>query len=104
MKNELAMLFLGAAGFLSIATELPAQPANCASRDVVLEQLDDRFNEIRQSIGLAGNNTVVEFFVNPVTQSWTVTMTYPSGQTCVMAAGTGFDTIAQSVHDPDDRV
>ena len=36
---------------------------NCGPRDMVVERLADRYGETRQSMGLGGNNSVIEVFV-----------------------------------------
>lgn len=72
------------------ATAEGAAP-NCARREQVVEQLANRYGETRQSIGLASNNAVMEVFASPETGSWTITMTLPSGLTCLLASGQAFE-------------
>lgn len=51
-------ILLAAVAFL-IPSMVIAQ-GNCAPRDMVVERLNEKYSETRQSIGLAANNAVVE--------------------------------------------
>ncbi len=70
---------------------------NCAPRQMVLEQLADKYGETRQSIGLGTNNAVVEIFASPETGTWTITVTTPDGQTCLVASGQSFEALAEAL-------
>ena len=84
------------------ATEVSAQSGNCAPRAVVLEQLADRFGETRRSIGLGSQGQVVEVFASDASGSWTITVTLPSGITCLVASGQSFETLADGLPNTDD--
>ena len=80
------------------ATEtLAQQPAACASRAAVVEKLASDYGEARQSIGLGNDNSVIEVFASPETGSWTITVTLPSGMTCLMASGQAFEALDEMV-------
>lgn len=66
------------------ATE--AQPT-CAARAQVIERLSAQFGETPRGIGLRQNDGLVEVFASEKTGSWTILMTRPDGQTCLVAAG-----------------
>ena len=71
-----------------------AQSANrCAEREVVLDRLGGKYGETRRTIGMTPNNSVVEMHASEETGSWTITVTHPNGVTCMVAAGTAFETI-----------
>jgi hypothetical protein len=101
MKQQFVLLSLGI-GALLLATQhafaqSPAQSSqNCAARASVLQQLSERYGETRQSIGLGGNDALVELFASRATGTWTITVTLPSGTTCVVAAGDAFETVADA--------
>jgi hypothetical protein len=60
--------------------------AQCGPHDKITEVLSQRFQENRQSLGLAGRAALIEIFVS--TQgTWTMTSTNAQGLTCVVAAG-----------------
>ncbi len=98
----LTRLFLPRAAIalaLSAATALPlsAQTRNCAERERVVERLSGTYGESRQSIGLAANNQVMEVFANLESGSWTVTVTLPSGLTCLIASGMAFEEVEEAL-------
>lgn len=72
-----------------------AQSVNgqCAPRAAVLNALGTKYAEARRAVGMAGQNTVMELFVNPATRSWTITATSPSGVTCLVASGSHFEAV-----------
>ncbi|GAA6164233.1 hypothetical protein NBRC116590_19370 [Pelagimonas sp. KU-00592-HH] len=78
------------------ADQVAAQQGNCAPRDVVLERLSDSYGETRQAIGLGANNAIVEVFAAE-TGSWTITVTFPNGATCLVASGQAYETLAETL-------
>lgn len=85
---------------VSSALALAALPArgdglqHCGPRQAIIDRLSDRFGETRQSVGLAGNNTVVETFASAETGTWTIIVTRPNGLTCLVASGQSFEALA----------
>lgn len=94
MKRHFIALSLGLGAMLLATQHAFAQSNRCAERDVIATQLFDKYYERRQSIGLGGNDTVVEVFASKRTGSWTITVTLPTGQTCIAASGSSFETLA----------
>ncbi|RMD93682.1 MAG: hypothetical protein D6811_04470 [Alphaproteobacteria bacterium] len=74
-----------------------AEGPNCAERARVLEQLAGRYGETRQSMGLASNNALIEVFASEETGSWTITMTLPSGLTCLIASGQAYERLREAL-------
>ncbi|GAA6188024.1 hypothetical protein [Litorivita sp. NS0012-18] len=70
---------------------------NCGPRDVVVERLASGYGETRQSIGLGANNQVVEVFASDESGTWTITVTMPSGMTCLVASGQAFEELAEAL-------
>lgn len=93
------MTTLTAAGALMLATmtEAAPNPRNCAPRQAVVTRLADGYGETRQSMGLGGNNAVVEIFASDETGSWTITVTNTEGITCLVASGQGFEELAEAL-------
>ena len=91
MQKTLFALSLGIAGYLLAVHGVMARQAQCAERRTIVESLQDRYGETRQSIGLAENNGVVEVFASTSTGSWTILFTSPSGSTCLVASGRNFE-------------
>lgn len=66
---------------------------NCAERERVIARLEGMFGESRQSIGLGSGGAVMEVYASPDTGTWTIIVTTPRGLTCVVGAGTAFETM-----------
>jgi hypothetical protein len=91
MQKTLFALSLGIAGYLLAAHGVMAQQAQCAERQTIVESLQDRYGETRQSIGLAQNDGIVEVFASTSTGSWTILFTAPNGSTCLVASGQNYE-------------
>ena len=92
MKHQFLALSLGVGAMILAADHAFAQqPRNCAERATVVERLSSTYGEVRQSIGLAPNNSVVEVFASAETGTWTITVTNPAGVTCLVASGQAFE-------------
>lgn len=96
MIEKLAPLALGFAGLILTPMAAQAQ-GQCATRDLVLSQLVDRYGETRRGMGLAANNSVVEVFAATETGTWTITVTMPDGRMCLVASGQGFETMTEDL-------
>lgn len=95
---HLAALTVAAATFIATTTDAIAQSArNCGPRDSVLNRLAENYGETRQSIGIGANNAVMEVFASAETGSWTITVTLPSGMTCLVASGQAFEELAEAL-------
>lgn len=98
MKRELiASAFALGAFFLATNHVSAQQNRNCAPRDVVVEKLATEYGESRQSMGLGGNNQVVEIFASATTGSWTIVVSTAAGLSCVVAAGQGYENMAEQL-------
>ena len=98
MKKTLLKVTMGL-GVLAL-TSVPAsaqQVRNCAPRDIVVERLASGYGESRQSIGIGAQGAVVEVFASNDTGTWTITVTNPSGLTCLVASGQSFETLAEAL-------
>ncbi|MBM7066550.1 hypothetical protein [Actibacterium sp. 188UL27-1] len=92
-------LFFITAGLILLAVNgAQAQSSrNCADRQKVVERLNDGYGETRQSIGLGANNAVVEVFASSETGTWTITVTMPTGMTCLVASGRSYETLEEEL-------
>lgn len=98
MKRQFLALSFGI-GAMILATDHAFANSNpaCAPRDQVLERLATGYGETRQSIGLGANNAVVEVFASDDSGSWTITVTLPSGMTCLVASGVAFESLEETL-------
>lgn len=82
-----------AAGFLIAAgATAQAQARACATHDDITTRLGESFQEKQKAFGLVGNKAIVELFVSGK-GSWTIIVTGTDGNTCVLAAGEGWESI-----------
>jgi hypothetical protein len=71
-----------------------AQNQNCGDRDQIVTQLQERWGETRQNMGLNQGNSIVEVFVSDTTGTWTILVTIPDGTSCLIAAGENWEQVA----------
>ena len=94
---HLVVLTAAAVVLLVATTDVVAQGPNCGPREVVVTRLAEGYGETRQSMGLGANNAVIEVFASDETGSWTITVTQPSGVTCLVASGQGYEQLAEAL-------
>ena len=70
----------------------PASAAQCGPKQIVAEQLGNRYGEVNFASGVAVGSTV-KFFGNPRTGTWSMVTIKPDGTACVIAMGEGFEVI-----------
>ncbi|MEM1362679.1 MAG: hypothetical protein AAGF94_13340 [Pseudomonadota bacterium] len=70
---------------------------HCADRDSIVGKLESGYGETRQSIGLGANNSLVEIFASDQTGTWSITVTTPGGQTCLVASGQAFESLSEEL-------
>ena len=101
MKPFLFALLTGLGFFCFEVSKAQAQtvrrPQNCGPREAVVTRLAKAYGEVQKSRGLGTNNTVVEVFASDKTGSWAITITMPSGLTCLVASGQAFETLGKAV-------
>ncbi len=65
----------------------------CAAREAVLRQLNENYGERPVATGLVSNGTVIEVLAAR-SGTWTILVTRPDGTSCVVAAGEGWEDLA----------
>ncbi len=89
-----SLLLLAAIVFLNT----PAAAQNsCGPRDAVIELLGDRFDEKTVAVGLASSGGVIEVLASNDGQTWTIMLTTPDGNSCVVASGEAWIDILRRV-------
>ena len=81
------------ATFVACAAFVPTSAKSqqiCGDRAKIIAHLGSDYKEMRSGIGLAASGTVIELFTAD-SGSWTMLMTAPGGQTCVMGSGEGWE-------------
>ena len=99
MKPTLAL----SAGIIALSTTAASAMPHCAERDAVIASLQDRYAERHIASGLQSDTGLLEIWASEIDGSWTVLMTRPDGQTCVVASGTHWleqDTMKVALGEP----
>lgn len=86
-------LFLPMIALLSTSAAAQGQMV-CGNRDNIISQLEKKYGETRQAMGLQQGRGLVEVFASEETGSWTITVTDARGTMCLMAAGKAFEADA----------
>ena len=89
MANAFAPLIAALALTFIMLTPAQAQ-AMCGPREIIVSQLQDKYGEQRQGFGLQRGRGVLELYASQETGSWTILVTDPRGQACLMATGEAF--------------
>ncbi|MGI9393850.1 MAG: hypothetical protein ACR2OY_04330 [Boseongicola sp.] len=83
--------------FLSFGAGAAFGQQNCAPRGIIVDRLAETFGESRQAIGMAQQGRVVEVFASLETGTWTITITLPSGVTCLVASGESYENLNEEL-------
>ncbi len=75
------------------AAASPIAEIICAPRVEMLNRLERQFGAVRQGIGLSGPDRMVEVWATERSGDWTLVMTYPDGQSCIVAMGDNWETL-----------
>ena len=70
----------------------PAQARTCGERAKLVERLQTGFGETRTGAGMSGGNSIIEVFASEENGTWTIIVTKPSGQSCLVAAGDNWES------------
>ncbi|NBB83026.1 MAG: hypothetical protein GVY28_06420 [Alphaproteobacteria bacterium] len=80
-----------------LAATAPATAAateeSCATRESILAYLAKEYAEQPVAMGLANSGGMIEVLTNSAGTSWTILLTKPDGETCMVAAGEGWETL-----------
>ena len=84
--TRLATLLTAASLVLVGAGAAGAQSTACGDRESIVKLLSQRHSEATVAIGLASNGGILEVLSTVDGTTWTLIMTMPGGQSCLMAA------------------
>ncbi len=84
------------AGIVFLDTPAAAQDS-CGPRDAVIELLGNQFDEKTVAIGLASSGGVIEVLASNDGQTWTIMLTTPDGNSCVVASGEAWIEILRRI-------
>ncbi len=85
------ILALGVAFIGLPATSASAEQV-CGERTNMMTKLGEKFAEAPIAMGLTSAGAVIEVLTSPA-GSWTFLITYPTGQSCMVASGENWETL-----------
>jgi hypothetical protein len=96
MNQTLFALSLGIGGMIAAADIANGAP-QCDTRARVTALLADHYGETRRSVGIAGEAAVMELYAADATGTWSITLSLPDGQMCLMASGSGYEAVTEEL-------
>lgn len=65
----------------------------CHRHDIIANMLANKYQEHPIAFGLNGDGGMVEVFASPDGSTWTILVTGPNGQSCIVSAGRNWDDL-----------
>ncbi len=88
------MLRYGAGLLISLFTATSAWAQDiCPPRHEIEDYLASEFQEQPVASGIANNGGVIEVFASDELGTWTIIITMPSGESCMIAAGQDWENL-----------
>lgn len=81
------------------APALADESMACGKRAEMLGHLSGKYSEEPVAMGLATNGSVIEVLASSAGGSFTIVYTTPDGLTCMMAAGSNWESVKQQMAD-----
>jgi hypothetical protein len=67
--------------------------SNCGQRTTVLDYLSAKYSEKPIAMGIAANGGLIEVLTSTEGTTFTIIVTMPEGETCMVAAGEGWENL-----------
>lgn len=74
--------------------------ANCGQRATVLDYLSAKYSEQPVAMGIAANGGLIEVLTSTEGSTFTIIVTMPEGETCMVAAGESWESLPLSAVTP----
>lgn len=95
-----AILAIAISGAL-VASAGPSQAQNCGPRDQIAGRLFEGYNEFPAERGIVADGShYVELYRTEDGSTWTLLITNSRGVSCLMAVGSGWESITQKPGQP----
>jgi hypothetical protein len=75
---------------LALTISAKAHEVQCGPRDLVVQYLEQKWNERQKVTGVSQDNIVMELYASEETGTWTIVMSNVDGTSCLIASGRGF--------------
>ena len=89
------------AALIAASANGAAQQVPCNQRDDVLGHLAAKYQEQPVAIGVTNRGGLVEVLSTDDGETWTIIISSPDGQACMVAAGEGWRALPQADDSPD---
>ena len=93
IRRLAAAFVLGAITATAAGAQSIPESMACGSREEMTERLKRTFGEAQTGLGLVSAARVLEVWSSEETGTWTILMTDPDGQSCLVAAGEAWKTV-----------
>ncbi len=87
------VLFLAVLLFVESTQWAVAQSTPCTDRTAAIRHLEGKFSEAPVAVGLTNTGAVLEVLTSDEGRSWTMLVTMPDGNSCLVAAGEAWKII-----------
>lgn len=77
-----------------------ASESLCTSRDHMLAALAKKYKETPVAVGLENRGALLEVLTSEDGATWTVIVTGPQGESCLVAAGEGWQDLVRELKGP----
>ena len=67
--------------------------SNCGQRTTVIDYLSSKYSEKPIAMGIAANGGLIEVLTSTEGTTFTIIVTMPEGETCMVAAGEGWENL-----------
>jgi hypothetical protein len=84
------------AALIAASADGAAQQAPCNQRDDVLGHLAQKYQELPVAVGVTNRGALVEVLSTGDGKTWTIIISSPDGQTCMVATGEGWRALPQA--------
>lgn len=73
----------------------------CDRRDAVLGLLADRYSEAPIALGVTSGGSLIELLTDARGDTWSIVVTSPEGESCLVLSGQGWRRIQQAKEEPE---
>jgi len=83
-------------GLIAASAEGAAQQVPCYQRDDVLGHLAQKYRELPVAVGVTNRGSLVEVLSTGDGKTWTIIISSPDGEACMVAAGEGWHALPRA--------
>lgn len=88
-----SIIFVLGAAFMGLQAGAASAQQVCGERTKLMTSLGEKYAEAPVAMGLTSAGAVIEVLTSS-SGTWTFLVTYPTGQTCMIASGESWETLA----------